>query len=106
MEAIKRIEQEMMKKGISKLKLSKLSGVKRSTIYNIFNGNVEIKIEALRKISKVLNVSLDYLVFGTEKKPTVHHMLQLYNELTPLGQAKVEAYAEGILTTEKRRVTN
>lgn len=84
MDIVDRILAEMQKKGINKFQLSKLSGVKRSTIYNVFNKSYDIKLEALRPIAKVLGVSLDYLVYGEEKPPVEHlsvnHIAKKFNE--------------------------
>lgn len=57
----------MEQKGITKYELHKLSGVSKSTIYNMFDPKINpelIKLENVRAIAESLGTTLDYLVYG------------------------------------------
>lgn len=95
-----RLEQELKKRNMTKIELSQLTGVKKSTIYNIFNEVYDVKLETLRTIAEGLNVSIDYLVMGDEsknKQAEKPEILKLYELMSPLEQERLLAYAEGIV---------
>ncbi|HHW43811.1 MAG TPA: helix-turn-helix transcriptional regulator [Desulfotomaculum sp.] len=56
---LKKIRQN---KGLSQLKLSKLSGVAQSSISEIESGKSNPNISTLRKLANVLEISLDELL--------------------------------------------
>jgi transcriptional regulator with XRE-family HTH domain len=56
---LKKIRQD---KGLSQLKLSKLSGVAQSSISEIESGKSNPNISTLRKLASVLEISLDELL--------------------------------------------
>lgn len=69
MTAIDRILKLLQEQKITKYELHKLSGIKRSTIYSIFDPKTSIdnvKSEHIKAIAKALNVSVDYLMEGEE----------------------------------------
>ena len=104
MTIIDRLNYELRQKGITKHQLSKLSGVKRATIYNIFNENVDIKLNSLIEIAKILKVSLDYLVYGvTENTKKLPRIAMLYEDLSEKNKIRLEAYAEGMRVVERYR---
>ena len=92
MTLVKRLNKELERKNISKLELAKLSGVKRSTVYNVFNEAYDAKLDTLRPIARVLDVSLDYLITGkdaptapqTAEKP---YAMELYEALSEDAKA-------------------
>ncbi len=64
------INELLKKKKISRYKLSKDSGVPQSTISDLCNGKTSIEncsVGTLYKISKALNVSLDFIMERNEK---------------------------------------
>ena len=90
---IERIKKEMERQGITKFQLSKLSGIGRSTIYNIFDNNVDIRASSLIEIAKALNVSVDYLIGDAPLLPIV----DTYLKLNKRNKALLQAYADGLL---------
>ena len=65
-----RIISLLNKKNISKAELQKLSGLKKSTFYNVFDDKTNsdnLCLKTLKALSNVLNVSIDYLVYGNKK---------------------------------------
>ena len=94
-----RILKAMASKGISKADLVKITGIKKSTVYTFFQRNIELSLETIRPIAKVLGVSLDYLITGEDSLP-VPYILQIYNELTDTGKELLLAYAKGVYASE------
>jgi transcriptional regulator with XRE-family HTH domain len=67
MDIISRMLALMAQKNLTKYELHKLSGVSKSTIYNMFNPKINselIKLENVRAIAETLGTTLDYLVYG------------------------------------------
>lgn len=62
MDIITRLTEKMNNKNLNKMELARISGIKKSTVYNIFNGKHNIKLETLRPIAKALDTTLDYLI--------------------------------------------
>lgn len=64
-----RILTLLQEKNISKAELQKLSGLKKSTLYNVFDKKTNtdnLNLETLKSIAKALNVTIDYLIYGKE----------------------------------------
>lgn len=64
MDFTEKLNRILSEKGISKPRLAKMSGIPYSTIMSFFDvtkGTENIKLSTLKKLSKTLNVSLDYL---------------------------------------------
>lgn len=53
---LNRIEYEMDKKGLTKLKLAGISGVTRQTLYNLFSHPGSFHAETVEKIAKALDI--------------------------------------------------
>ena len=71
MNVIERIKSLMDEKSLTRADLVALSGLKKSTVYNLFASTVKeekIELETIRGISKVLDVTMDYLIYGEEKE--------------------------------------
>lgn len=65
MDIMKRVKAVMHSKGISRAELVKLSGLKKTTVYRLFEDGIDdskIRIETLAPIAKALDVDLDYLL--------------------------------------------
>ncbi|HHV42817.1 MAG TPA: helix-turn-helix domain-containing protein [Clostridiaceae bacterium] len=59
---IKRLQDEIDKKGITQRELAKLTGVTEVTISRYLSGERKPRIEIIAKIAEVLNVSVDHLL--------------------------------------------
>lgn len=71
MELINRILAVMQERNLSKADLHRLSGLKKSTFYNIFDEKTnpsKIQLDTIRAIADALNTSLDYLMTGKESQ--------------------------------------
>ena len=74
MTIIDRILALMKKKNLTKYELHKLSGIGRSTIYNMFDPKTNpelIQLENIRAIAQTLGTTLDYLVYGESQNKIV-----------------------------------
>lgn len=71
MEEVKgRILKLLKEKNMTKADLLKMSNLKKSTLYNVFDEKTDIgnvNLETLKSIANALNVSLDLLVSGKEE---------------------------------------
>ena len=71
MDIIDRVLALMDKQGISKAELQKMSGLKKSTFYNIFDNKTnpdKIKLETMRPIAEALNTTLDFHITGKDSQ--------------------------------------
>lgn len=71
MELINRILVLMQEQNLSKADLHRLSGLKKSTFYNVFDEKTnpsKIQLDTIRAIADALNTSLDYLMTGKDSQ--------------------------------------
>ncbi len=71
MELINRILALMQEQNLSKADLHRLSGLKKSTFYNVFDEKTnpsKIQLDTIRAIADALNTSLDYLMTGKDSQ--------------------------------------
>ena len=71
MELIDRILALMQEQNLSKADLHRLSGLKKSTFYNVFDEKTnpsKIQLDTIRAIADALNTSLDYLMTGKDSQ--------------------------------------
>ncbi|MGL5383712.1 MAG: LexA family protein [Culicoidibacterales bacterium] len=66
----KRLRDLRKKGGYSVPQLAKKLGVSTSTIYGYESNSREASDEQKQKLAKIYNVSLDYLITGSEQQPT------------------------------------
>lgn len=62
------IEAELARNHLNKISFAKKIGVSSKTVYNWLNGQTEIPVNYLIKMSKIFNRSTDYLL-GINDKP-------------------------------------
>lgn len=95
MTIMERIKKIMDEKNLTKADLVRLSGLKKPTIYRIFDESIDgskIRIETLAPIAKALDVDLDYLL-GKEPvnvPPSFMEMTQKIYEATNGARKQVE----------------
>lgn len=71
MELINRILALMQEQNLSKADLHRLSVLKKSTFYNVFDEKTnpsKIQLDTIRAIADALNTSLDYLMTGKDSQ--------------------------------------
>lgn len=68
MKTIERMKEIMNEKGIKQVELAKALGLSKTTINAWFNNNSDPKTDQLEQIADTLNVSVEYLVTGQERK--------------------------------------
>ena len=61
-----RLQDAYIKSGLEVTEISKKIGISRSTFYGILYYGQTPNVTTIAKIAKLLNVSLDYLVYGEE----------------------------------------
>mgnify|MGYP002861024432 CR=1 FL=1 len=116
-----KLDAEMATMGINKRKLSQISGVPYTTIDGFYKKGYEnAKISTIRKISKALGVSLDYLVeedieHRTKKSPSAdesvlgedeRNFLNGLRSLTQEQQEVVLALVRTVAERNQKRVTS
>ena len=62
----KRIKETRRRKNMTQAKLAELADMADASISRIETGAKQASLESLAKISRALNISLDFLVFGTD----------------------------------------
>lgn len=103
MNLIDRITQLMIEKNISKADLYRLTGLKKSTLYNIFDKKTntdKVKLDTIKAIAKALDTTVDYLMFGNvrnESEKQIPQILINYELLTNEGKKKADEYISDLL---------
>ena len=60
-----RIYQSRKNKKLSQAKLAEQVGMSSNSISNIENGKQECKMENIRRFAHALNITVDYIIYGT-----------------------------------------
>lgn len=68
-----RLHDAYIKSGLEITEIAKKTGIGRSTIYGILYYGQTPNVTIIGKIAKLLNVSLDYLVYGEEVSNAVYY---------------------------------
>lgn len=89
MNIMNRVKALMHAKGISRADLVKLSGLKKTTVYRLFEDGIDdskIRIETLAPIAKALDTNVDFLL-GKEDAEIPESLTEatkiLYEKLSP-----------------------
>lgn len=118
MDFYERIQSIMSEKSVSRIQLSKQTGIPYATLTSMINRkSTNISIEHVKKIALCLNVSLDTLILGEdaflisenqapEYIPQDLEMQRAVNEIFPKltikNKTKLLAYAYELEASEKR----
>ena len=103
MDFTEKLNRLLSEKQISKPQLAKISGIPYTTIMSFFDvtkGTENIKLSTLKKLSKALNVSLDYLTDDDIQEPNntyVNHLITyiaIDDSMAPLLNIGDVAYIE------------
>ena len=86
-----RVEEELNFQGKTKKELAVLTNIKEQTLHKAFERNSSPSAETALKIADALNVSIEKLVIGKERKPTtkdnipeeIRTMISKMNKFTP-----------------------
>jgi len=70
-----KIKHKLKERALTIEKLAVYSGVTKQTIHNIFKKN-DVKLSQLDRISKVLNVEVEYFFFDTNNSSSAPTLLQ------------------------------
>ncbi|MFS1514534.1 helix-turn-helix domain-containing protein [Chengkuizengella sp. SCS-71B] len=77
-----KLDELMKQKGISRMGLSKESGIPYSTLVNFYEkGTDNVKLSTLKKLSDYFKVSLDFLVYeNVGKEDKLNETLEFYKK--------------------------
>lgn len=93
MKTIERMKEIMNEKGIKQVELAKALGLSKTTINAWFNNNSDPKTDQLEQIADTLNVSVEYLVTGQERKDHLtgeeKKLIEQYRKINMDGQQKL-----------------
>lgn len=97
-----RLKSLLEERNINAVKLAESIGVTKNTIYNIFKG-ASPKLDTLNDIAKVLDVSLDFLVFGDEeyRDAIEEELLSLFRELNHKDKVEVVSNITALVTRQR-----
>lgn len=110
-----RIKELRTENGILQAGLAKLLKIGQATISNWENGRTEPDQEALREMSKIFGVSIDYILGNTDiKRPLTSEdmsgltekqikILQMMDQMTPEQQDEMVRQAEYQLWSQQRQ---
>lgn len=102
-----RLHELMKKEGIKPTQLAKELGMSSSAFTDWGKGKGSPSLKAVMQFSEHFNVSIDYLVYGTEhaennklefSNPEDIELLEKFHLLTPELRSKAVGYIEGMLS--------
>lgn len=98
-----KLEEQMIKNGIkNKSELSSISGIPYTTIDGFYKkGSDNVKLSTLKKLSKALNCSLDYLCDDDSEEPNVIAAHFDGEEFTADELNKIMEFAKFVKSTRK-----
>lgn len=85
------------KKGYTQQQLADMVGVTEQTISNAENGGKAMRPENIAKICKALDISADYLLFGTENKAALSISEEDFERLTPEQRESIKQILDNCL---------
>lgn len=108
-----RLRQAKAASGFTNSELSAQSGVSLGTVNKILSGDtLEPKLPAMMAIASALNVSIDWLIYGTSVQapsvasslsPRLHALADSLNQLNEEGQEKLLDYAADLVASGRYR---
>ena len=84
-------------KGYTQQQLAEMIGVTEQTISNAENGGKAMRPENIAKICKVLGISADYLLFGTENRAALSVSEEEFAKLTPEQRESIRQILDNCL---------
>lgn len=84
----RRLREAREKKGIKQIDLALQLAIGKNQMYRIESGQVPCKVEYLYEIAQVLDVSLDYLFFGSKDSETSSENDKTVQEIVTLCSGK------------------
>ena len=84
----RRIREAREKKGIKQIEIALQLAIGKNQMYRIESGQVPCKVEYLYEIAQVLDVSLDYLFFGSKDSETSSENDKTVQEIVALCGGK------------------
>ena len=106
MNTLERILKLVEQKGLSNNRFEKEAGLAIASIQAWKSGKANPSQKSLQKISEYFNVSLDYLLYGTEKpsyEEKKKEAVTLVEELTPEEIKKLLEYKEFLISQRNKK---
>lgn len=85
----KRIQDERRKKGYKAIDFADMIGIGKDQLSRIENGKVPCKLEYLYVITQLLQVPVDYLMFGEQEKDENDNLIYLPNTISEKVKNKI-----------------
>lgn len=94
-EVADRIKETRIAAGVTQAELGRRLGISYSGVSKIERGTYNVGLETIKKIAKALNVTPDYLIFGSEDPRA--EINRLFDQLTSDQQESVLAFLRTML---------
>ena len=108
-----KIQRRRRKLGLNQKQLADVSGITQATISRIESGKVkELKSQALKRLAKVLGVTVDYLVDRTDKLTptdiihsdiTAKYIFRGYEKLGSVGRKQLKDFVHFLEKQEEKK---
>ncbi|GMQ64201.1 helix-turn-helix transcriptional regulator [Vallitalea maricola] len=97
-----RLSNLLKEKSLSAEDLGNMIGTTKNTIYNIIKGK-NTKLETIENISKTLDISIDYLVFGSNQYNDAleEQLLENFRQLNYKNKIEIVGETTKLLTKQK-----
>ncbi|WP_273327628.1 helix-turn-helix domain-containing protein [Vallitalea guaymasensis] len=97
-----RLSNLLKEKGLSAEDLGNMIGTTKNTIYNIIKGK-NTKLETIENISKTLDISIDYLVFGSNQSNDAleEQLIENFRQLNYDNKIEIVGETTKLLTKQK-----
>lgn len=108
-----RIKELRQAKGWKQSDLGEMLKVQKSAISKYETGKIPLTAETITTLTKIFNVSADYLLGNTDIKLSIESdtkneisLQNLYNDLTPEGQEELMKLAEMVKRADNARTND
>lgn len=100
-----RIREAMERKGMRQADLCKTTGIDKGQISSYLSGKYVPKQDNIYLLANALGVSEAYLM-GYDSKTHADTFSEMFEKLDEIDRAKVEAYIDGLLSSDKYQKKN
>lgn len=106
----KRMDDLMKERNLTPYQLAKQMGVTPSSIYNMKKRGTMPTIETVEKFCRALDISMSDFFAFTDKRINTRYvsndesqLLDMFRAISIHGRERLQAYAEGVLATERQK---
>lgn len=99
-----RLKEKIKNSKYTQKEIAAILKTTQKTLSSYTQGKVSITVEMLSKICELIDVSMEYIVYGKEKEQLTEHenkLIEKFRLLNEKDKIKTEGYIEGLLKEQE-----